>query len=124
MIIQNTNLNQPAQSVRPISAGLPNIVSDAGSTSGVAQISTNQSSPLQQPSPEQLKNAVDVINLVMKHSNNNLQFSVDNDTNRTVVKMVDTETGELIRQFPSEETLAISREIDRFQQGLLLKQKA
>ncbi|TCV90167.1 flagellar protein FlaG [Sulfurirhabdus autotrophica] len=124
MIIQNTNLNQPAQSVRPFNDSLPNIVSDVGSTPGVAQISTNQTSSLQQPSPEQLKNAVDVINLVMKHSNNNLQFSVDTDTNRTVVKMVDTETGELIRQFPSEETLAISREIDRFQQGLLLKQKA
>jgi len=37
---------------------------------------------------------------------------------------VDTETGDVIRQFPSEDMLAISRSIDRFQQGLLLKQKA
>ncbi|QLQ02359.1 MAG: flagellar protein FlaG [Thiobacillus sp.] len=41
-----------------------------------------------------------------------------------MVKMVDTSTGQLIRQFPSEETLAISRGIEQFQQGLLLKQKA
>jgi flagellar protein FlaG len=38
--------------------------------------------------------------------------------------MVDTSTGELIRQFPSEATLAISRGIAEFQQGLLIKQKA
>jgi hypothetical protein len=40
------------------------------------------------------------------------------------VKMLDTSTGQLIRQYPSEEALAISRGIEQFQQGLLLKQKA
>jgi flagellar protein FlaG len=49
---------------------------------------------------------------------------VDEDTDRLVVKLTDRETGELIRQFPSEETLAISRSIGEFQQGFLLKQKA
>ncbi|MBZ0068923.1 MAG: flagellar protein FlaG, partial [Thiobacillus sp.] len=38
--------------------------------------------------------------------------------------MLDTSTGQLIRQYPSEEALAISRGIEQFQQGLLLKQKA
>lgn len=76
------------------------------------------------PSPEQLKSAVDIINTVIRQSNNNLEFSLDVETSKPIVKLVDTETGELIRQYPSEETLAISRSIDRFQQGLLLKQKA
>ena len=74
--------------------------------------------------PEALDNAVAVINQAMKDSNQTLRFSVDTDTQRTVVKMVDTSTGELIRQFPSDATLAISRGIAEFQQGLLLKQKA
>jgi flagellar protein FlaG len=60
----------------------------------------------------------------MQQSNRNLEFSVDEDTDRLVVKLTDRETGELIRQFPSEETLAISRSIGEFQQGFLLKQKA
>lgn len=75
-------------------------------------------------SPEALDNAVAVINQAMQDSNQALRFSVDTDTQRTVVKMVDTSTGELIRQFPSDATLAISRGIAEFQQGLLLKQKA
>lgn len=78
----------------------------------------------QQPSPAELKNAVETLNKVMQQSNQNLEFSVDTDTDKVVVRMVDTSTGQLIRQFPSEETLAISRGIEEFQQGMLLKQKA
>ncbi|MBT9568789.1 MAG: flagellar protein FlaG [Thiobacillus sp.] len=77
-----------------------------------------------QPTAEELKNAVAVINETVRQSNQNLEFSVDSDTDRTVVRMVDTTTGELIRQFPSEAALAISRDIEHFQQGLLLKQEA
>ena len=82
-----------------------------------------QPSP-EQPSPEALTSAVAAINQAMQQSNQSLEFSVDSNTNRTVVKMVDTSTGELIRQFPSESVLAISRGIEEFQQGLLLTQKA
>jgi flagellar protein FlaG len=78
----------------------------------------------QQPSAAELKSAVEMLNKAMQQSNQNLEFSVDTDTKKVVVKMVDTSTGQLIRQFPSEETLAISRGIEQFQQGLLLKQKA
>lgn len=77
-----------------------------------------------QPSLEQVRGAVAAINQAVQQSNPNLEFSVDTDTKKTVVKMVDTSTGELIRQFPSETALAISRGIEEFQQGLLLKQKA
>lgn len=126
MIIQNITPNQAALPVRHIGDDVPKAVADtsnAGPTTGIGQITARQVTS-QQPSPEQLKNAVDVINVVMRQSNLSLEFSVDTDTKKQIVKLVDTETGELIRQFPSEETLAISRSIDQFQQGLLLKQKA
>jgi len=73
---------------------------------------------------EVLESAVAALNLTMQQSNQSLEFSVDTNTQRTVVKMVDTSTGELIRQFPTEATLAISRGIDQFQQGLLLTNQA
>jgi flagellar protein FlaG len=38
--------------------------------------------------------------------------------------VVDTKTGETIKQFPSKEMIAIGQSIDQFQKGLLLKQKA
>ena len=53
----------------------------------------------------------------------NLQFSVDGDTGKTVIRVVDSATKEVIRQIPNEEVLAIARAMDRLQ-GLLLKGKA
>ncbi len=52
-----------------------------------------------------------------------LQFSVNQDNGRTIVRVVDRETQKLIRQMPSEEAIAISKSIDRMQ-GFLLKMKA
>ncbi|MDD2721919.1 MAG: flagellar protein FlaG [Gallionella sp.] len=76
------------------------------------------------PTEAQLKDVLDSINKSLKQSNVNLQFNVDTTTKRPVIKLVDGETGETIRQFPTEDALAISRSIDRIQQGMLLKQKA
>ncbi len=77
-----------------------------------------------QVSSAELQQAVSTINQALQASTRNLEFSVDTSTERTVVKVVDTDTGELIRQLPSDATLAISRGIAEFQQGLLLEQKA
>ena len=119
MIIQNTNTNQAVLPVRRVSDDAPKVVAN-----------TPEQVPPQQPSSQQLKNAVDDINQAMRQSKQNLELSIDPDTKTPIVKMVDTETGELIRQFPSEAVLAIASSIDKFlqqnqfQHGLLLKQKA
>lgn len=97
-------------------------INDAPPVRTVADIPA-QHAPAQ-ASAEELKHAVAVINQVMRQSNLSLEFSVDTDTQKTVVRMVDTSTGELIRQFPSEAAIAISRSIDQLKQGLLLTQKA
>jgi flagellar protein FlaG len=60
---------------------------------------------------------------VLSRASANLKFAVDGDTGAMVVKVVDTETDQVIRQIPSEEMLAIARNIDRLQ-GLLVKQEA
>lgn len=78
----------------------------------------------QQPSAAQLQNVVDNINKELKQSGKNLEFTVDTDSKRLIMKVVDTETGDVVRQFPSEDALAISRAMDNIQKGLLLKQKA
>jgi len=71
---------------------------------------------------EQVRRAAETINRQLQAVAPNLRFSVDEDTGKTVVRVVDTDTGEIIRQVPSEEVLAISRSIDRLQ-GLLFHQE-
>lgn len=52
-----------------------------------------------------------------------LEFSLDDGSGQIVVRVIDAETRKVLRQMPSEEVLAISRELDRLK-GLLIQQKA
>lgn len=52
-----------------------------------------------------------------------LEFSYDQDFDKTIVKVVDSATDEVIRQIPSEEFLRMSKALDKLQ-GLLIKQEA
>jgi flagellar protein FlaG len=71
----------------------------------------------------ELKQAIAAANSHLKQVSNDLEFAVDTSSGRTVLRVIDASTKQVIRQFPSEEILAITRAIDRFQ-GLLLKEKA
>ena len=92
------------------------------SAQAVAAVSQPQTT-VPVPSSEELKRAADAINKALERSDHNLRFSVDEGTGITVVKVVDANTGDLIRQIPSDEVIAVSRSIDRLQ-GILLKHKA
>ncbi len=74
-------------------------------------------------SPQELQEAVDSMNDFVKSLPNTLNFSIDKDTGRTVVQVIDQATDEVIKQIPSEEMLAISKAIDKLK-GLLIEQKA
>jgi flagellar protein FlaG len=75
------------------------------------------------PSRQQVDQAMEKMRDSLPAVARNLQFSVDEATGRSVVKVVDSVTNEVIRQMPSEELLAIAKALDNFT-GLLLKQKA
>ncbi|MEO8837642.1 MAG: flagellar protein FlaG, partial [Herbaspirillum sp.] len=74
------------------------------------------------PSMAQLSQAVGELNKSMKSSASGVEFSIDTDSNRTVVKVVDQQTKEIIRQMPSVEALEISKALDHMQ-GLLINHK-
>ena len=70
-----------------------------------------------------LLQAVEDVRKAIEPVAQNLLFSIDDDTGRTIVKVVDAQTDEVIRQMPSEEVLAISKAIDKLK-GVLIQQKA
>lgn len=70
-----------------------------------------------------LRKMLDAANEALRASASSVQFSVEQESGRTVVLVVDEATHEVIRQIPSEEMMAIGREIERLQ-GLLMKGKA
>ncbi len=76
------------------------------------------------PSLAQLAQAVKSINKSFAEQSQDLEFSIDSDSNRTIIKVVDQKTKEVLRQIPGEEVLQIAKALDMAQQGLLIKQKA
>jgi flagellar protein FlaG len=77
---------------------------------------------------QKLDNAVQQLNDYAQSINRTLEFSMDSDSGKMVVKVMDSETDELIRQIPREEALKIAEQInerltgdDEEKQGLLLQ---
>lgn len=89
----------------------------AGQTAPVAKAASGEAGAAQ------LDRAVDTINQFLKPVASSIQFSIDEESGRTLVKVVDTDTNTVLRQFPSKEALAMSSELSKLQ-GLLLREKA
>lgn len=90
------------------------------STSTAAETGRRETKPaeVKQPSAEELKQAVDKANSFLQSVQRGLQFRVDKDTNTTVVKVVDSESGEVVRQIPPEKTLEMLKEMSEMQSKL------
>ena len=71
------------------------------------------------PTDDQVDQAVKSINTALQSRASNLEFSVDSESERTIVKVVDRMTQEVIRQMPSVDTLEIAKALDRLQSMLI-----
>ncbi len=61
------------------------------------------------PADTSLKGAVSSLNQFIQNYRRDVQFSVDESSGRVVVKVIDMETHEIIRQIPCEEVMALAR---------------
>lgn len=74
-----------------------------------------------EPSMETLAEHLELLNAELK--NFGIQFEFSDADNRLITRVVDRETGELIRQIPSEEVLRMARSLAQTS-GLLLQTSA
>lgn len=66
-------------------------------------------------SAEQIESAVSQLSEFVQTNNKQLNFSVDEGSDKQVVKVIDTESGEVIRQIPTEEVLKLSERLQDLQ---------
>lgn len=71
----------------------------------------------------QLETAVKKLNDLVAPALQTVQFSLDEQSERMVVKVVDTASKQVLRQIPNEEVLAMSKTLDKLQ-GLMIRQTA
>jgi uncharacterized FlaG/YvyC family protein len=72
--------------------------------------------------PQQLdkahfESAVSSLNDAMQAVQRDLVFNLDEDSGRVVIKVMDSNSGELIRQIPTEEVLAISASLQNYSEN-------
>jgi len=73
--------------------------------------------------PKVLKTAVENLNKKLQMLNSQLKVETDEDTGIRVIKIIDKETDEVIRQIPPEVMLKIAKYLDEVT-GLLFNEKA
>ncbi|MDR2166055.1 MAG: flagellar protein FlaG [Zoogloeaceae bacterium] len=72
---------------------------------------------------EQLEESVEELNEFVLPYNTALRFSIEKDSGAVIVKVMDRETEEVVKQIPSEEAIALARALDKLK-GLLVQQQA
>ena len=93
----------------------------------VAPVETSK--PVTSVIETELHQAVEVVNQAVALEQRSLSFSVDDASGRSVIKVIDYETNELIKQIPTEELLKVAQDIKRLQEemgqtiGLLIDKK-
>lgn len=84
----------------------------------------SQGSQTQADKNEEERNGVDLDDAVakvesfLKVQNRDLAFTIDENTNRSVVTVKDSKSGDVIRQIPSEEVLKLADRIQELQQDV------
>ena len=124
------NVNSAARSGAMQSGGAPQVIvkptrSDAEVVSQVASTVIKPSSveASSQPTREVVAKAAADIQQFVQSMGRNLSFSVDESSGYHVVRVVNPNTGELVRQLPSEELLKIARDFQRLN-NVLVSQRA
>lgn len=119
--IGNTGAAGAAYPDRFSAGAAPAVVARPAAAPVQADAAVQQPGPASDPA--QVADALKSINKTIQALSPGLEFTLDNDSEQTIVKVVDTATREVIRQLPSKEALEIAKALDRVQ-GLLIRQKA
>lgn len=114
------NATPPAGGSAPL---LPEIRSKAPPATPVDSTVAAFAQNNQRSEPGDVTKAVKALNEFTAMVAQDVRFTLDEESGKTIVKVVDTATQEVLRQFPSAEALSIARSIDKLQ-GLLIRDKA
>ena len=111
----------------PASLGNTKLDYSVGSTQAASEVRRGGEAglPLDQgvtPAPD-VNAVVDQLKSFVKEAQRSLDFSVDDSSGKFIVKVMDGDSGKLIRQIPSEELLRLSERLEDMR-SLLFKAEA
>lgn len=74
----------------------------------VVNLNTNSKAPKAETNISEIRRQASELNEFIKQSDNNLEFSVDDNSGVIVITVTEEDTGKFIRQIPAEEFIAIA----------------
>lgn len=123
------SINNSYGGIRPTAlknANGPNALSKANNTqkpNAGAEVQKAQQAPAKPVDKPAILEAVKKLNETVAPALQTVEFELDEESEKMVVKVRDKTTKEIIRQMPNEEALAFSKTIDKLQ-GLVIRQTA
>lgn len=103
------NTASSRQQSGPSPAGTEPVNTVNASPSSVQQANSTEQAEL---SMDKLQDAVEKMNELMQNGRRSLNFSVDDSTEKVVIKVMDLDTDEVVRQIPTEETLKFAEYLE------------
>jgi flagellar protein FlaG len=92
-----------------------------GKTRVEADPKTSTSAP--SPTREQVEQAAARVNEVLHGTTSRLEINIDPDLHKAVIKIFNGESGEVIRQIPSQELIDLAKHLDE-PKGILIRERA
>ena len=127
----NNPVNGGFQPTQPVRESAPAVVAvPVAPTAAPAAEAATAAAASKQAQPQavmpKLEAAVSKLNDYVQSIRRTLSFSIEESTGRTVIKVYDAETDELIRQIPPEETIKLAEVLENTATtpSLLLKERA
>lgn len=99
-------LNQSYPAVAPQVSSTPIALANVPRTEAVVPA-------VKEPKRDELEQAVTDIREFVQASQRKLDFSIDDSTGRVVVKVIATDSGDVIRQIPSETALKLAQSLSQ-----------
>ncbi|MGM0614027.1 MAG: flagellar protein FlaG [Pseudomonadota bacterium] len=90
------------------------------STMPATVLSTQQEEQQKRFNAAELAEPVERINAVMNQRG--LEFELSNESSRVITRVIDRESGDVIRQIPAEEVLRLAERLNELQGGLISAQ--
>ena len=81
------------------------------------------STPEPTPIKERLEQAAARVKEVLRGTTSRLEIEIDSDSNKAVIRIINGESGEVIRQIPAQELLDLAKHLDE-PKGLLVRERA
>mgnify|MGYP005609702747 CR=1 FL=1 len=89
----------------------------------VRGVAADLTAPAPAPTRDQVEQAAARVKDAFRGTTSRLEIEIDHDLHKAVIKIFNGESGEIIRQIPSQELLDLAKQLGD-QKGLLIRERA